>query len=213
MPRAAIFLIAVAIFLNIVFLLIIASSHPSMASWHPIPTIAIPICNIPTGNTTSQQPVVCPACDCPELTCPAYECPKSSCPAVENDPILPRCNCKHARGTHTKQNTRPCPLKPTFKFYSEHGQDRIMFAEFFEHFNHPRCYGTFLDVGAFDGREMSNSLFFEESLGWSGVRETGPSLLFLLPFTYECRSVWRVARRCLHSSRRTVQSAPISIVP
>lgn len=32
-----------------------------------------------------------------------------------------------------------------------------------------KCYGTFLDVGAFDGKTLSNSKFYEETLGWHGV--------------------------------------------
>jgi len=30
-----------------------------------------------------------------------------------------------------------------------------------------KCGGIFLDVGAYDGKNISNSLFFEESLGWT----------------------------------------------
>ena len=33
----------------------------------------------------------------------------------------------------------------------------------------PRCNGTFLELGALNGKSLSNTLFFEENLGWSGV--------------------------------------------
>lgn len=33
----------------------------------------------------------------------------------------------------------------------------------------PRRYGTFVEIGALDGRRYANSLFYEESLGWRGL--------------------------------------------
>jgi len=43
--------------------------------------------------------------------------------------------------------------------------DRFLFENFFR----GRREGVFVDVGAGDGRQQSNSLFFERSLGWSGL--------------------------------------------
>ncbi len=51
------------------------------------------------------------------------------------------------------------------RFYSQVGQDRYLF----DHYFAGRCGLTFVDVGAYDGETFSNSLFFEETLGWRGL--------------------------------------------
>jgi len=51
------------------------------------------------------------------------------------------------------------------RFYSQIGQDRYVFERFFK--DAPR--GTFLEIGAYDGETFSNTLFFEEALGWRGI--------------------------------------------
>lgn len=51
------------------------------------------------------------------------------------------------------------------QYYSQVGQDRFLHQRFFA----GRRGGTFVDIGAYDGRTFSNSLFFEESLGWTGL--------------------------------------------
>lgn len=63
----------------------------------------------------------------------------------------------------------PCPLKQQpWSWYSQCYQDSILWEEIFS--KYPRkCYGTFLDVGSFDGKSLSNSKFFEETLGWHGI--------------------------------------------
>lgn len=48
-------------------------------------------------------------------------------------------------------------------YYSQIGQDKFV-NEFLNKKN-----GVFVDIGAHDGRSGSNSLFFEESMGWSGI--------------------------------------------
>jgi FkbM family methyltransferase len=51
------------------------------------------------------------------------------------------------------------------KFYSQIGQDRYLFNHYFA----GRCGLTFVDIGAYDGETFSNTLFFEETLGWTGL--------------------------------------------
>ena len=50
-------------------------------------------------------------------------------------------------------------------FFSQTGQDRLLF----EHFFRGKRNGVFVDVGAYDGTTFSNTLFFERSMGWSGL--------------------------------------------
>jgi FkbM family methyltransferase len=50
------------------------------------------------------------------------------------------------------------------KYYSQIGQDKFID----ELFNQKRD-GIFIDIGAFDGMEDSNSLFFEETRNWTGI--------------------------------------------
>ena len=52
-----------------------------------------------------------------------------------------------------------------FPYYGRHGQDKYLNEEVFGRKRH----GVFVDLGAYDGIESSNTLFFEESLGWGGV--------------------------------------------
>lgn len=51
------------------------------------------------------------------------------------------------------------------KYYSQYKQDEILNNQIFRNFRN----GVFLDIGAHDGETLSNSLFFEEELGWSGI--------------------------------------------
>jgi FkbM family methyltransferase len=50
-------------------------------------------------------------------------------------------------------------------FYSQVGQDQFLL----EHFFLGKRNGVFVDVGAYDGEKFSNSLFFERSMGWTGL--------------------------------------------
>lgn len=52
-----------------------------------------------------------------------------------------------------------------FPYYARHGQDRYLNEAVF----HNMRNGVFVDLGAYDGMESSNTLFFEESLDWDGV--------------------------------------------
>src|SRR5258708_43393 len=53
----------------------------------------------------------------------------------------------------------------THRFYSQHRQDQIVYETLFREAK----TGVFVDVGAYDGETFSNSLFFEETLGWRGL--------------------------------------------
>ena len=62
------------------------------------------------------------------------------------------------------------PLYPhrLFKFspyYGQYLQDKFVNENFFK----DKRNGVFLDVGAYDGVSISNSLFFEKELGWTGI--------------------------------------------
>jgi len=51
------------------------------------------------------------------------------------------------------------------KFHSQVGQDRFLLENFFR----GKRGGVFVDIGAYDGETFSNSLFFEHSMGWTGL--------------------------------------------
>ena len=51
------------------------------------------------------------------------------------------------------------------KFFSQVGQDRFLLENFFR----GKRGGVFLDIGAYDGETFSNTLFFEKSMGWTGL--------------------------------------------
>jgi FkbM family methyltransferase len=51
------------------------------------------------------------------------------------------------------------------QFYSQIGQDRYLLDSFFR----GKRRGVFLDIGAYDGKTFSNSLFFEETMAWTGL--------------------------------------------
>jgi FkbM family methyltransferase len=50
-------------------------------------------------------------------------------------------------------------------YYSQERQDEYLDKNIFKGY----CKGVYVDVGAHDGRDLSNSLFFEESRQWSGI--------------------------------------------
>jgi FkbM family methyltransferase len=51
------------------------------------------------------------------------------------------------------------------KFYSQCGEDKILYEKYFK----DKKNGVFLELGAMDGVIYSNTKFFEDTLGWSGV--------------------------------------------
>jgi FkbM family methyltransferase len=58
-----------------------------------------------------------------------------------------------------------CVRGIAMRFYSQVGQDKYLLDSFFK----GRRDGIFLDIGAYDGETFSNSLFFEETMGWTGL--------------------------------------------
>jgi FkbM family methyltransferase len=53
----------------------------------------------------------------------------------------------------------------SMQFFSRSGEDQFLFERFFR----GKRAGTFVEVGAYDGEQASNSLFFERFLGWRGL--------------------------------------------
>src|SRR6185295_17516271 len=51
------------------------------------------------------------------------------------------------------------------KFFSQIGQDRFLLENFFR----GKRGGVFVDVGAYDGEQLSNTLFYERTMGWTGL--------------------------------------------
>lgn len=52
------------------------------------------------------------------------------------------------------------------EFYSQHQQDKILYDILFNKKTEP---GFFLDIGAYDGVTISNTLFYERFLKWKGI--------------------------------------------
>ena len=53
----------------------------------------------------------------------------------------------------------------THQFDSQGGRDRFVHRHFFAN----KCVGSFVELGATNGKTDSNASFFEENLGWRGV--------------------------------------------
>ena len=76
----------------------------------------------------------------------------------------PPCSRKLLRVS--KKAEKPLGLRGVHvKFYSQVGQDRFLLENFFR----GKRGGVFVDVGAYDGEKFSNSLFFERTMGWTGL--------------------------------------------
>jgi FkbM family methyltransferase len=56
---------------------------------------------------------------------------------------------------------------PAWVFYGQQGEDLDVFVDFFR--DYPVEKGVFVEVGAGNGVEFSNTHFFDKSLGWRGV--------------------------------------------
>jgi len=94
-------------------------------------------------------------------------------------------------------STTPASLEPTedHSFYSQYKQDKWLYENFFD-----QKGGVFLEVGADDGVDKSNSLFFEQTLDWTGLCiEPSPDRYKLLRANRNCYCE-EVAIACDHGS-------------
>jgi FkbM family methyltransferase len=51
-------------------------------------------------------------------------------------------------------------------FHSQHAQDKYLYDNFFKD---KKEKGVFVDIGAHDGVDISNTYFYEKELGWTGI--------------------------------------------
>lgn len=51
------------------------------------------------------------------------------------------------------------------EYYSQYGQDQFVHEKFFK----DKKDGVFIEIGAYDGKNLSNTFFFEKELGWEGI--------------------------------------------
>jgi FkbM family methyltransferase len=76
-------------------------------------------------------------------------------------------------------------LNVTRRFYGQRGEDRVAW-EYFRRFSEIQLNRTFLDIGSYDGRHLSNTLFFEEQ-GWRGICvEANPAVFEALARNRKC---------------------------
>eukprot|EP00727_Mastigamoeba_balamuthi_P005353 m51a1_g14816 hypothetical protein (864) ;mRNA; f:616237-626200 len=79
-------------------------------------------------------------------------------------------------------------------FYAQARQDKWLYENIYGGGagQTPQCQGTFLEAGANNGVQLSNSLFFEEHLGWRGVCVEADPLNFakLTRNRPRCRNNW-----------------------
>jgi FkbM family methyltransferase len=69
------------------------------------------------------------------------------------------------------------------KYYSQYSQDRWLYKNLFSE----KRNGTFVEIGADDGVDKSNTLFFEKNLSWGGICvEPSPKRFKLLSENREC---------------------------
>ena len=59
--------------------------------------------------------------------------------------------------------------KEQYIFYGQGKEDQMMLKYFLQKDGTPLHHGTFIEIGAFDGLKFSNSKFYEDSLGWTGL--------------------------------------------
>jgi FkbM family methyltransferase len=73
-----------------------------------------------------------------------------------------------------------------FQFYSQVGQDKYIYQTFFKE----KKNGFFLDIGAHDGIDKSNSYFFEKNMNWKGICvEPIPEVFERLKLNRKCHCV------------------------
>ncbi len=89
------------------------------------------------------------------------------------------------------------------KFYSQYQQDQYAYENFFK----GKRNGVFVDIGAHDGVTLSNTYFFEKSMGWTGICvEPIPEVFARLKANRKCICV----EGCIFDKRSTVPFLKIS---
>ena len=69
------------------------------------------------------------------------------------------------------------------KFYSQYNQDKWLYETYFK----DKKNGVFLEIGADDGIDKSNTKFFEDTLNWTGMCiEPSPDRFKLLELNRQC---------------------------
>lgn len=80
-----------------------------------------------------------------------------------------------------------------YPYYARSGQDKYLDQNIFK----GKKNGVYVDLGAYDGVESSNTLFFEESCGWSGICvEPLPSAFKKLKENRNCICINKCASDC-----------------
>lgn len=100
-------------------------------------------------------------------------------------------------------------------WYSQSGQDRILYHGFFKH----TYRGTFVELGAVDGISFSNTKFLQDEMGWSGVLiEPSPDFEFLVKgvakYSTNVPDGTRIRKGSFHGKRcASVQCLNVAICP
>jgi FkbM family methyltransferase len=64
------------------------------------------------------------------------------------------------------------------KFYSQCGEDKILYEKFFKNYTLEDVPKYYFEMGALDGEMYSNTKFYEETLGWRGILVEGNPFVF-----------------------------------
>lgn len=99
---------------------------------------------------------------------------------------------------HTKyKNVNPQYLV-SYPYYARSGQDKYLDQNIFK----GKTNGVYVDIGAYDGVKSSNTLFFEESRGWTGICvEPLPNAFRNLEKNRKCICVNKCASDCNKTSK------------
>jgi len=128
---------------------------------------------------------------------------KRDCPKVE--PCLKQAECavcpQAKECAQIRPDISPTPTKsikqlydcqiPNPTFLSQVAQDKWVYDKYFSN----RCGGVYLDIGAHDGKKISNSHFFEHQANWRGMcvepnPETFKNLSMNRPRCINVNAVW-----------------------
>ncbi len=101
------------------------------------------------------------------------------------------------------QLTMSCAFAEEKKFYSQYQQDQYIYENFFKN----KQNGVFVDIGAHDGISLSNTYFFEKTMGWTGICvEPIPEVYNRLKNNRNCLCV----QGCIFDKRESVPFLKIS---